>query len=204
MFDLPILIRAIGHLGIFAIVFAESGLFIGFFLPGDSLLFTAGLLASEGYLNILFLILGSVVAAILGDSVGYAFGARVGPKIFFREDSILFHKKYVERTKKFYDKHGPKTIILARFVPIVRTFAPILAGVGEMRYKTFLTYNIIGGSLWAIGVPILGYVLGRVIPDIDRYLIPIVLVIIFLSVLPPALEILRERKSSLNEKIKKV
>ena len=202
--DLPALITAIGHLGIFAIVFTESGLFIGFFLPGDSLLFTAGLLAAEGYLNLPLLMMGSFVAAVLGDSVGYAFGARVGPKIFSREDSLLFHKKHIERTKKFYEKHGVKTIILARFVPIVRTFAPILAGVGQMRYRTFITYNVIGGVLWAAGVPLAGYILGQTIPNIDRYLIPIVLVIIFLSILPPIIELWRERKASLNEKIKNI
>lgn len=199
-FDLPALITAIGHLGVFGIIFAESGLFFGFFLPGDSLLFTAGLLASEGYLSIGLLILGSVVAAIAGDSVGYAFGARVGPKIFSRDDSLLFHKKHVERTKKFYEKYGAKTIVIARFVPIVRTFAPILAGVGQMKYRTFITYNVIGGALWAIGIPLLGYTLGRAIPDIDRYLIPIVLVIIFLSVLPPIVEIWRERARGVHEK----
>ena len=191
--DLPALITAIGHLGVFAIIFAESGLFVGFFLPGDSLLFTAGLLASEGYLNVALLIFGSVIAAILGDSVGYAFGARLGPKIFSREDSLLFHKKHIERTKKFYEKYGAKTIILARFIPIVRTFAPILAGVGQMRYRTFITYNVIGGVLWAAGVPLAGYILGQTIPGIDRYLIPIVLLIIFLSILPPIIEILREK-----------
>jgi len=198
--DLPAFITAIGHLGVFAIIFAESGLFIGFFLPGDSLLFTAGLLASKGYLNLALLVGGSVVSAILGDSVGYAFGRRVGPKIFSREDSILFHKKHIKRTKKFYEKHGAKTIILARFMPIVRTFAPILAGVGEMRYRTFITYNVMGGALWAAGVPMLGYTLGQTIPGIDRYLIPIVLVIIFLSVLPPILEIIRERSKGVHEK----
>ena len=202
--DLPAFITAIGHLGVFAIVFAESGLFIGFFLPGDSLLFTAGLLASKGYLNLALLVGGSVVSAILGDSVGYAFGRRVGPRIFSREDSILFHKKHIKRTKKFYEKHGAKTIILARFMPIVRTFAPILAGVGEMRYRTFITYNVMGGALWAAGVPMLGYTLGQTIPGIDRYLIPIVLVIIFLSVLPPILEIIRERSKGVHEKSKNV
>ncbi|OGL86515.1 hypothetical protein A3I40_00260 [Candidatus Uhrbacteria bacterium RIFCSPLOWO2_02_FULL_48_12] len=202
--DLPAFITAIGHLGVFAIIFAESGLFIGFFLPGDSLLFTAGLLASKGYLNLALLVGGSVVSAILGDSVGYAFGRRVGPKIFSREDSILFHKKHIKRTKKFYEKHGAKTIILARFMPIVRTFAPILAGVGEMRYRTFITYNVMGGALWAAGVPMLGYTLGQTIPGIDRYLIPIVLVIIFLSVLPPILEIIRERSKGVHEKSKNV
>ena len=203
-FDLPALITTIGHFGIFAIIFAESGLFIGFFLPGDSLLFTAGLLASKGYLNLALLVGGLVVSAILGDSVGYAFGRRVGPKIFSREDSILFHKKHIKRTKKFYEKHGAKTIILARFMPIVRTFAPILAGVGEMRYRTFITYNVMGGALWAAGVPMLGYTLGQTIPGIDRYLIPIVLVIIFLSVLPPILEIIRERSKGVHEKSKNV
>ncbi len=186
--DPKFLVATFGLIGVFAIVFAESGLFFGFFLPGDSLLFTAGLLASQGYFNVVLLWLGCTLAAILGDSVGYAFGKKVGPKIFFREDSFFFHKKHIDRTRAFYEKYGKKTIVLARFVPIVRTFAPILAGVGQMEYRTFLSYNIIGGVLWSTLLIFLGYGLGSAIPSIDRYLFPIVLGIIAVSFIPIARE----------------
>jgi len=190
------LIKALGTLGIVAIVFAESGLFFGFFLPGDSLLFTAGLVASQGYLGLWPLLFGSAIAAILGDSVGYAFGLRVGPKIFTREDSIFFKKAYLEKTKLFYAKHGKKTVILARFIPIVRTFAPILAGVGGMEYRQFISYNIIGGIGWSTGMILLGFGLGNTVPNIDRYIIPIILLIVFISMLPGAVEYLRSRRKS--------
>jgi membrane-associated protein len=194
--DPKTLIQTVGILGVFAIVFAESGLFFGFFLPGDSLLFTAGLLASQDYFSITWLIIGCIIFAILGDNVGYAFGRRVGEKIFTREDSFFFHKKHVERAQIFYEKYGKKAIVLARFVPVVRTFAPILAGVGKMHYRTFLTYNIIGGIVWSAGLTLLGFVLGNVIPDIDRYILPIVLVIIFVSFVPIIVSYIREKKSS--------
>jgi membrane-associated protein len=178
------LVSAFGLFGIFAIVFAESGLFFGFFLPGDSLLFTAGLIASQGVFSVFWLWLGCAVFAVLGDNVGYIFGAKVGPKIFSREDSFFFNKKHIERTQKFYEKYGKKTIILARFVPIVRTFAPILAGVGKMDYKIFFSYNIIGGVLWTTLLIFFGFWLGRIIPDPDRYILPIVLAIIVISFVP--------------------
>ncbi len=194
MFDLPILIKTFGYLGVFAVVFAESGLLIGFFLPGDSLLFTAGFLASQGFGNIAVLALGSFIAAVAGDSVGYAFGKRIGPRIFTRERSRLFRPEHVGRARAFYANHGGKAIILARFMPVVRTFAPILAGVGGMHYPTFLSYNIIGGFLWAAGLAGLGYILGSTIPNIDGYIIPIVLAIIIISVLPAMIHWLRERR----------
>jgi membrane-associated protein len=183
-------------IGLFAIVFAESGLLIGFFLPGDSLLFTAGLLASQDKfgLHLPVLLAGCFVAAVLGDQVGYLFGKRVGPSLFRRPNSRLFKQEYVQRTKTFFEDHGPKTIVLARFVPVVRTFAPILAGVGEMPYRTFFRFNLVGGFLWAVGVTTAGYVLGETIPSIDRYLLPIIFVIVLLSVLPPLLEWRRHRK----------
>lgn len=184
MFNLPDLIQAVGYFGVTAIVYAESGLFFGFFLPGDSLLFTAGFLASQGYLNIGLLMALTFVAAVLGDSTGYWFGKKVGPKIFTREDSFFFRKSHIEKSKAYFEKHGKKTLILARFIPIVRTFAPILAGVGEMDYKTFISYNVIGGALWTIGITAAGYFLGRLIPDVDKYLLPIILVIIVVSLLP--------------------
>lgn len=183
-FDLPELIRAIGYLGLFAIVFAETGLLIGFFLPGDSLLFTAGILAAQGYLHIGFLLFLLTAAAIIGDSIGYTIGRRLGPKVFSKDESLLFNKKHIQTAQDFFDKHGPKTIILARFVPIVRTFAPTIAGVGKMRYGKFVTYNIIGGLLWIFSITLLGYYLGKKVANIDRYIIPGILLIILLSISP--------------------
>ncbi|MBU1083283.1 VTT domain-containing protein [Patescibacteria group bacterium] len=178
------LIKTVGYIGIFSIVFAESGLFFGFFLPGDSLLFTAGLLASQGYLNIWLTVVGISVAAILGDNVGYAFGRKVGPKIFRREDSRFFHKDNLIKAEKFYQKHGPLTIVIARFMPFIRTFAPIVAGVGKMHYKTFLLYNIAGGLIWSFSLPLSGYYLTELIPDIESYITYVILLIIFLSTFP--------------------
>ncbi len=190
------LISSIGILGVFAIVFAESGLFFGFFLPGDSLLFTAGLLASLGHFSVFALWLGCILCAIAGDSVGYAFGKKVGPKIFTREDSLFFHKRHVVRTQAFYARYGKKTIVLARFVPIVRTFAPILAGVGKMEYRIFFTYNCIGGALWATLLVFLGFFLGIAIPEPDRYLMPIIAVIVVISFLPLLREWWKNRTKS--------
>ncbi|MCX6712894.1 MAG: VTT domain-containing protein [Candidatus Vogelbacteria bacterium] len=187
------LIEAIGYLGLFLVIFAESGLFIGFFLPGDSLIFTACFLASQNLLNIWWLIPLLFVGAVLGDNFGYAFGKKVGPAIFRREDGLLFKKKNLLLTKNYFEKYGAKTLILARFMPIVRTFAPILAGVGEMEYKKFFSYNLVGGALWTLILPLLGYFLGRTIPNVDQYLLPIVLAIIVLSFLPSVYELLRTK-----------
>ena len=183
-------------IGLFLIIFAETGLLIGFFLPGDSLLFTAGILASQGNLNLAVIALGCFLAAVIGDQVGYTIGHRAGPALFRRPDSRIFKQKYVDRTKEFFEKHGPKTILLARFVPIVRTFAPVLAGVGEMNRRTFTTYNVVGGFIWGVGVTVAGYVLGEAIGanNVDKYLLPIIAVIIVLSILPPVIEALRERR----------
>lgn len=191
-FDLRTLITTVGYLGLFAIVFAESGLFIGFFLPGDSLLFTAGFLASQGFFHIMPLTFLCVVAAVVGDNVGYAFGKRVGHRIFKREDSIIFHKKHLARAEEFYKKYGGKAVVLARFMPVVRTCAPILAGVGNMRYSTFFFYNIAGGLLWGAGITIGGYYLGSIVPDPDKYLLPIIAAIIVISFLPPVIHILKD------------
>lgn len=192
--DLIELIKAVGYLGIFGIVFAESGLLIGFFFPGDSLLFTAGFLASQGFLDIWLLLGFTFTAAVVGDNVGYAFGARVGPALFKRENSFFFHKDHLERARLFYERHGGKTIILARFMPVVRTFAPILAGVGKMHYSAFIFFNLIGGFLWAVGITLLGYFLGSVIPGADRYLLPIILLIIFLSILPGIIHVIKNKE----------
>lgn len=194
MFDLISLIKTAGYLGLFGIVFAESGLFFGFFLPGDSLLFTAGFLASQGYLNIVFLTVIIFVGAVLGCSFGYAFGRSVGPALFKREDSILFHKDHLKRAQIFYERHGGKALIMSRFMPVLRTFAPILAGVGRMRYSTFLFYNAIGALIWAVGLPLIGFYLGNAVPNIDHYLIPIVLFIIVVSFLPTVIHILKDKE----------
>ena len=187
-----------GELAVMAIIFAETGLLIGFFLPGDSLLFTAGLLANNGDLNIALLLVGVFVAAVIGDQVGYQFGKRVGPSIFRKPDAKLFRQEYVEHTKHFFDRHGPKTIVLARFVPVVRTFAPVLAGVGEMRWRTFAAFNLVGALIWAVGVTILGYALGSAIgaDNVDKYLYPIIAVIILVSFIPPFLEWRKHRRAA--------
>lgn len=183
-FDLTSLIQTVGYLGVFTIVFLESGMMIGFFFPGDSLLFTAGFLASQGILDIRILIAGCFTAAVLGDSVGYYIGQKFGRKLFNKEKSIWFHKDHLLRAQRFYDKHGGKTIILARFIPVIRAFAPVVAGVGLMKYKRFVAFNLVGAVLWAIIIPLFGFYLGSLIPDVDKYLLPIVGLIIIASVLP--------------------
>ena len=180
----PQILQSAGYAGIFGIVFAESGLLFGVIFPGDSLLFAAGMLAAQHFFNIYLLAAFCTAAAILGDSTGYWLGAKFGPKIFSREDSYWFHKDYVTRAEAFYEKHGVRTIIIARFVPVVRTIAPVLAGIGRMRYRTFLAYNIIGGLVWGAGITSLGYWLGTAIPDIERYLTPIALIIMIVSTAP--------------------
>ncbi len=194
LLDPSSIIPTIGTLGVIAIIFTETGLFFGFFLPGDSLLFTAGFFASQGYVSLPWLLIGTFVAAVVGDSVGYAFGRRVGPAIFTKEDSLFFNKKYIARAQSFYEKHGKKTIILARFVPIVRTFAPIVAGIGNMDYRTFISYNILGAFVWTWGMLWLGYGLGSLIPNPDKYVLPVVIVIILVSASPALREIWKNRK----------
>lgn len=182
--DLPEFIRAIGYLGLFGIVFAETGLLIGFFLPGDSLLFTAGILAGQGYLNIWLTLLIMVSAAIIGDSTGYTIGRRLGPKVFNKDESMLFSKKHIEKAQNYFEKYGALTIIIARFVPIVRTFAPTIAGVGKMSYPKFLFYNIFGGILWVVSITLLGYYFGLKVPDAEKYIIPGVIIIVIISFTP--------------------
>src|SRR5215210_1025635 len=188
------LIEAFGTVGLLAIVFAESGLLVGFFLPGDSLLFTAGLLASEGTLNLAVVMGGCAAAAIVGDQVGYLIGKRAGPALFKRPDSRFFHQSNAQRAKDYFERNGPKTVILARFIPVIRTFAPVVAGVGQMNYRRFVTYNVAGGILWACGVTLAGFVLGSQIPDIDRWLLPIIAVIVAVSFIPVFLEVFRMRR----------
>ncbi len=182
--DPKFIIETLGLIGIISIVFAESGLFFGFFLPGDSLLFTAGLLASQGILPFTPLLSLSILGAILGDTVGYIFGKKIGPKIFTKEDSLFFSQKNISRSRLFFDKYGPKAVILARFIPIVRTFTPILAGVGSMAYRRFVVYNCIGGILWVISMICGGFYFAKLIPNPDKYLLPVIIGIIIISIIP--------------------
>lgn len=190
------LIETFGTLGLIAIIFAESGLLVGFFLPGDSLLFTAGLLASQGKLNLAVVLVGCATAAVVGDQVGYVIGRRAGPALFKRPDSRFFKKKNAERAHAYFEKNGPKTIILARFIPVIRTFTPVVAGIGEMAYRTFVTFNVVGGVVWAVGVTLAGNALGKSVPNIDRYLLPIILLISAVSFVPVILELVKMRKES--------
>jgi len=195
-YSLDALIQWGGYVLLVGIVFAETGLLIGCFLPGDSLLITAGLLAAAGHLNIWWINALLIAAAIIGDSVGYAIGARLGPRIFTREKSLLFNPQHVLRTRHFYEKYGPKTIVIARFVPIIRTFAPVLAGVGMMEYRRFLTYNVLGGIGWVVSMSWAGYLLGQAVPNISRHMHVLVIVIIVLSCVPIAVEVYRERRKA--------
>lgn len=198
--DLVQLIETVGYVGLFAIVFAESGLFFGFFLPGDSLLLTAGLLASRGNLNVVALILILFPAAVLGDTVGYWFGARVGPPLFKREESLFFKPKNLLAAKAFYDKHGGKTITLARFMPFVRTFVPIVAGAVKMEYRRFLFFNLLGGVVWAIGMTLLGYYLGSAlghVEGIDRYFTLLVLAFVFIPAIPTLIHLWRDNREKI-------
>jgi membrane-associated protein len=167
---------------------------VGFFLPGDSLLFTAGLLASRGTLNLAVVMIGCAVAAIVGDQVGYVIGRRAGPALFKRPDSRFFKRKNADRAHAYFETNGPKTIILARFIPVIRTFIPVVAGIGEMQYRRFVTFNVVGGVLWACGVTLAGYTLGASIPNIDHYLLPIILLISAVSFVPVILELVRMRR----------
>ncbi len=194
IYDVEGIIRWGGMMMLIVIVFAETGLLIGFFLPGDSLLVTAGVFAAAGHLDIWTLLLAVSAAAVIGDQVGYFIGLRTGPRIFTREDSLLFKRAHLIRAHEFYEKHGGKTIILARFVPIIRTFAPVVAGVAEMEYRSFVTYNVLGGILWVWSTSLLGYSLGRVVPDIDRHIHIVIVVVVILSILPGVYEYVKARR----------
>ena len=184
--DLPALVQWAGYVGLTIIIFAETGLLVGFFLPGDSLLVTAGLLAADPAFGLNVWLLGLIltVAAIVGDTVGYHVGKATGPRIFTREDSLFFHKSHLLKAQAFYEKHGGKTIIIARFMPIVRTFAPVVAGVGQMRYASFLVHNVVGGVLWIWSMLIVGYVLAKTVPGVATHVEKVILVVVFLSILP--------------------
>lgn len=192
MLDVEHIIQSGGLLLVGLIVFAESGLLVGFFLPGDTLLFSAGFFASQGKFNLLLLLAVIVVSAVLGDNVGYSFGRRTGHRIFRKKDGIIFRQEYLRRAELFYESHGGKTIILARFVPIVRTFAPIVAGAAKMQRPRFMLYNIIGASVWGIGLTLLGWYLGSRIPNVDRFILPAVGIATILTFGPAIWHILRD------------
>jgi membrane-associated protein len=182
-----------GYAGMTAVVFAETGLLVGFFLPGDSLLVTAGIFAAAGKLNIAYLCGLLCVAAVSGSAVGYFFGLKTGKKLFTREDSLFFSKKNLTRSHDFYQEHGGMTIVLARFIPIIRTFAPIVAGVAEMDFKKFTAYNIVGGVGWVLSLLFFGFLLGSAIPDVGKHLEVIISAVIAVSMLPVIIKFWRER-----------
>jgi len=182
--DMSDLVRWCGYIGLIIIVFAETGLLVGFFLPGDSLLVTAGVFAFRGDLDIWTLNALLIPAAILGDATGYWFGAKTGPKLYERKDSRLFKQRHLQAAKDFYEKHGGKTIIIARFVPIIRTFAPIVAGVAQMSYRRFASFNVFGGLGWVVSMTFVGYFLANLIPGIDKHIEPVIILVVFLSLIP--------------------
>jgi len=193
IYDVESLVRVGGLVGLTAIVFVETGLLIGFFLPGDSLLVTAGLFAARGDIELLPMVVCLSAAAIVGDTVGYNIGARAGPKLFNRPNSLLFNRKHLITTKEFYERHGPFTIVIARFIPILRTFAPVVAGVGAMRYKRFIVYNVAGGIGWVLTTVLGGYFLGQMIPNIHDHIHKVIAVVIVLSLLPMIIKVAREK-----------
>ena len=196
IYDVESLVRVGGVVGLSAIVFTETGLLIGFFLPGDSLLVTAGLFAARGDLKVAPLLIALSLAAIIGDTVGYNIGARTGPRLFTRQDSLLFNRKHLITTKDFYERHGPFTIVIARFVPIMRTFAPVVAGIGAMEYRRFLAYNVAGGIGWVSLTALGGYFLGQMIPNIHDHLHKVIAIVIVLSLLPAAIKVARDKLKS--------
>ncbi len=197
IYDVESLVRVGGLVGLSAIVFTETGLLLGFFLPGDSLLVTAGLFAARGDLQLSSLLVALSLAAIIGDTVGYNIGARTGPKLFTRQDSLLFNRKHLITTKEFYERHGPFTIVIARFVPILRTFAPVVAGIGAMEYRRFLAYNVVGGVGWVFLTALGGYFLGQMVPNIHDHLHKVIAIVIVLSLLPAIIKLGREKLKSL-------
>jgi membrane-associated protein len=193
--NVPELVRVGGYVGLTAIIFAETGLLVGFFLPGDSLIVTAGLLSAQPQFGLNVYVLGLLltVAAIIGNSVGYAIGRATGPRLFTRDDSLLFKKKHLYRAQDFYQKHGGKTLIIARFMPIVRTFVPVVAGLANMPLKAYTAYNVLGAVAWIWSMLFIGHFLGRVVPGIDKHIEPMILVIVALSLLPALISWRRER-----------
>jgi len=193
VYNVPELVRIVGQFGIPLIIFAETGLLLGFFLPGDSLLITAGLFAARGDLDLPLLLVTLIPAAILGNATGYAIGKRTGRALYSRPDSLLFRREHLRVTHEYYERHGGKTIIIAQFAPILRTFAPVVAGVAQMGYRRFATYNVVGAILWITSMTLGGYLLGSMIPDIDKRIDLIVMVVIAVSLLPALVAWLRSR-----------
>ena len=193
IYDVESLVRVGGLAALTAIVFTETGLFVGFFLPGDSLLVTAGIFAAKGDLELWTLNTVLSLAAILGDTTGYVIGFKTGPMIFRREDSLFFHRKHLLTAKQFYDQYGGFTIVVARFIPILRTFAPVVAGVGKMQYSRFIAYNVFGGIFWVFSMTFAGYFLGRMVPNIQEQIHIVIAVVIFLSLLPGIIKLAREK-----------
>jgi len=193
VYNVPELIRLVGFYGIIAVIFAETGLLIGFFLPGDSLLITAGLFAARGDFDFTSLVLSLIPAAILGNATGYYIGNRTGKALYSRPDSLLFRREHLRITHEYYERHGGKTIVLAQFIPILRTFAPVVAGVGEMGYRQFATYNVVGAILWIGSMTTAGYVLGNAIPNIESRIHYVIAIVIAISLLPPGIALLKSR-----------
>jgi membrane-associated protein len=193
LYDVEGLIRWGGTFLVCSIVFVETGLFVGFFLPGDSLLVSAGIFAAAGHLNLWWLLLLVSLCAIVGDQLGYVIGRKAGQALYRREDSLIFRKRHLERAHEFYEKYGAKTIVIARFVPIIRTFAPAVAGAANMNYRRFVTYNVLGGILWVWSMLLGGFWLGSLVPDINRHIHVIIAIVVFLSILPAIIEVLRVR-----------
>lgn len=195
--DLLALIKSLGYAGVWALVFLESGIPFCFFFPGDSLLFTAGFLAAQGYLSFPVLVIGSLIAAILGNFTGYYLGRKIGLRLYNRPDSRFLKRKHLDLTNRFYEKHGAMTVIVARFMPIIRTVTPFLAGIVQMDRRMFGIYTVVGGVIWTFSMPMLGYFLGRMLPpdQIDHYLLPIILAIIVVSFLPSIYHFYKERKT---------
>lgn len=195
LIDIPELVKTAGYVGLFAIVFAETGLLVGFFLPGDSLLFTAGILASQGYLNVWLTCVLLFTAALIGDNVGYAIGKHAGPRLFTRPKSLLFNPEHLKRSHEFFERHGGKAVIIARFVPVVRTFSPVVSGLARMPYLKFMFYSVVGALLWAVGLTLLGYWLGTTVPNIEVYIAPGIILIILLSISPGIYHVVKDKKS---------
>ncbi|HWX78354.1 MAG TPA: VTT domain-containing protein [Candidatus Acidoferrales bacterium] len=196
IYDVEFLVRTGGLVALIVIVFVETGLLVGFFLPGDSLLVTAGIFAARGDLDLVTLNASLSLAAIAGDSVGYGIGVRTGPKIFTREDSLFFNRKHLISAKEFYERHGGFTIFIARFMPIIRTFAPVVAGVGAMPYRKFIAYNVFGGIFWVLSMTLAGYFLGTLVPNIQERIHLVIAIVIVLSLLPAIIKFFSERSKA--------
>lgn len=196
VYDVEFLVRSGGLLALIVIVFVETGLLVGFFLPGDSLLVTAGIFAAQGHLEMVTLNVALSLAAVAGDTVGYGIGVRTGPKLFNRQDSLLFNRKHLISAKEFYDRHGAFTIFVARFMPIIRTFAPVVAGIGAMQYRKFIAYNVFGGIFWVLTTTLAGYFLGTMIPNIQEKIHVVIAIVIVVSLLPAIIKFASEKRKS--------